>query len=331
MHRWHGILGKPVRCGARPRGDHAVGRIHRQGSQMPRTPLLPVFLAVMILGADVHSQETGRVLDDILRSSVQSAQGVTVEVLQLTVPGRAARVQSNPDDLATLFSILLGGDSTGMDAAAGTIPLTLSQRYNNQIELSGSLPAHLAAVTLELVALHRLPLILAGLDSNGEALAIEPRIHSLDDDQSVRRPGERRRSRTTWNISHLSIGQNDIRIFVLGQDNVARQVIHISLHRGASTPSSTPAAAAVPLPTGNTDPIPQNRNMVSLNRDDWRQIQISLIQAGFDPGTPDGIPGPRTRSAIRDWQRANGLPPNGELDASSSRILLSPGFPSQPR
>ena len=42
-----------------------------------------------------------------------------------------------------------------------------------------------------------------------------------------------------------------------------------------------------------------------------KEIQQLLNRLGFDAGAADGLPGPRTRAAIRDFQRAHGLPPDG--------------------
>lgn len=49
----------------------------------------------------------------------------------------------------------------------------------------------------------------------------------------------------------------------------------------------------------------------SLSRDDIAHIQTTLNQLGFDTGEPDGISGPKTRNATRDYQRANNLPIDG--------------------
>lgn len=46
-----------------------------------------------------------------------------------------------------------------------------------------------------------------------------------------------------------------------------------------------------------------------------RLVQSTLAFLRFDPGTVDGKPGPRTRSAIRDFQRSCGAMPTGEVDA----------------
>ncbi|MBA5249692.1 MAG: lytic murein transglycosylase [Gammaproteobacteria bacterium] len=49
----------------------------------------------------------------------------------------------------------------------------------------------------------------------------------------------------------------------------------------------------------------------SLNRDNIKLIQTVLNQLGFDAGGADGIPGPKTRAAVRAYQRAKGLPIDG--------------------
>jgi membrane-bound lytic murein transglycosylase B len=53
-----------------------------------------------------------------------------------------------------------------------------------------------------------------------------------------------------------------------------------------------------------------------LTRDQLMEIQHQLSQLGFDPGNIDGIPGSKTRLAIRAYQKAAGLPPDGHASAS---------------
>jgi len=52
------------------------------------------------------------------------------------------------------------------------------------------------------------------------------------------------------------------------------------------------------------------------------QVQRSLKRAGYDPGPVDGRLGPATRAAIRHFQRDNGLPETGEVDAGVLAVLL---------
>ena len=51
-------------------------------------------------------------------------------------------------------------------------------------------------------------------------------------------------------------------------------------------------------------------------------IQKSLNALGFDAGTPDGIIGSGTRTAIRKFQESNGFDPTGKLDIRQKFFLL---------
>lgn len=51
------------------------------------------------------------------------------------------------------------------------------------------------------------------------------------------------------------------------------------------------------------------------------QVQQALIQKGYDPGAADGLMGPRTRAAIREFQRAEGLSVTGSLNRETARAL----------
>lgn len=75
----------------------------------------------------------------------------------------------------------------------------------------------------------------------------------------------------------------------------------VTLEPNWADEASLPAAnVSVAAPTGNTDMI--------------REAQDKLNYLGFDTGTPDGQMGPRTRSAIKAFQRSIGLPETGEVD-----------------
>lgn len=64
---------------------------------------------------------------------------------------------------------------------------------------------------------------------------------------------------------------------------------------------------------------------LNLDRAVRRQIQQGLAAAGFDPGTADGVFGPRTRAAIRAWQLARGERATGYLDAPAAEAARSAG------
>jgi membrane-bound lytic murein transglycosylase B len=48
-----------------------------------------------------------------------------------------------------------------------------------------------------------------------------------------------------------------------------------------------------------------------LSRADIKTIQSHLNRLGFDAGPEDGVAGTRTNTAIRNFQKAQGLPPDG--------------------
>ena len=60
-----------------------------------------------------------------------------------------------------------------------------------------------------------------------------------------------------------------------------------------------------------------------LSPDEWRRIQAALADRGFDPGPADGMPGPRTRGAVRAWQGAEGHAATGALTKAQARELLA--------
>lgn len=58
-----------------------------------------------------------------------------------------------------------------------------------------------------------------------------------------------------------------------------------------------------------------------LRGDDVRDLQDRLATLGFNSGRTDGIFGPQTETAVRDFQRNYGLPPDGIIAAQSVRAL----------
>jgi hypothetical protein len=60
---------------------------------------------------------------------------------------------------------------------------------------------------------------------------------------------------------------------------------------------------------------------------DVREAQVALKEKGFDPGPIDGIMGPRTSAAVREFQDKENLRVTGQLDAET-RAKLDGGAPS---
>ena len=74
---------------------------------------------------------------------------------------------------------------------------------------------------------------------------------------------------------------------------------------------------------GCNDPVVEDG--LGLDPASRRQIQLSLGAAGYDPGGADGLFGPRTRAAIRGWQRSRGARATGYLDGAEAEALRTPG------
>ncbi len=52
----------------------------------------------------------------------------------------------------------------------------------------------------------------------------------------------------------------------------------------------------------------------NLNENNIRQAQQELLKKGFDPGPIDGILGPRTKEAVRNFQDRFGMKASGDID-----------------
>jgi hypothetical protein len=77
------------------------------------------------------------------------------------------------------------------------------------------------------------------------------------------------------------------------------------------------AAALPPLEEVEVPQLPP----VTYSRSDYARIQLLLEEAGFNPGPVDGQWGPRTARAMASFQRAKGLPADGEPDAETLDAL----------
>ena len=62
---------------------------------------------------------------------------------------------------------------------------------------------------------------------------------------------------------------------------------------------------------------------LDLKRAERKRIQIGLRGEGFNPGSPDGEFGPRTRGAIQAWQRKSGHAATGYLTRDQAETILA--------
>ena len=59
----------------------------------------------------------------------------------------------------------------------------------------------------------------------------------------------------------------------------------------------------------------------NLSKADIEKVQKSLADKGYDTGNVDGVLGASTRAGIREYQKAEGLPVTGRLDAETAGKL----------
>jgi peptidoglycan hydrolase-like protein with peptidoglycan-binding domain len=87
-----------------------------------------------------------------------------------------------------------------------------------------------------------------------------------------------------------------------------------------ANPASATNAAPVPVPrpAAAAPVVPAAKTGIILD------IQRALAERNYYDGTVDGLLGPRTQQAIRNFEQANGIKPTGEpSDALLARVLQS--------
>ncbi|MBV8192481.1 MAG: peptidoglycan-binding protein [Alphaproteobacteria bacterium] len=94
----------------------------------------------------------------------------------------------------------------------------------------------------------------------------------------------------------------------------------------ASVPAATESMAQETIPAGNVHDRPEPDDSTVkpatnapagnaiLSSGETREAQAWLISLGFDPGPLDGLPGPRTTAAVRQYQAARQREQTGLLD-----------------
>ncbi|KLN60669.1 hypothetical protein WH96_09210 [Kiloniella spongiae] len=76
-----------------------------------------------------------------------------------------------------------------------------------------------------------------------------------------------------------------------------------------------------------SDPSPtDNSSQINLTRDEKRELQRRLRDAGYDPGPIDGLPGERTLRAIRSYQSDFGLVVDGLVSRETLDDLRTRNF-----
>jgi localization factor PodJL len=78
----------------------------------------------------------------------------------------------------------------------------------------------------------------------------------------------------------------------------------------ASAPTAAPIASTASA--SSVPPLTPAVGAPPLDSSQLHDLQWQLALHGYDPGSPDGVAGPRTRAAVRQYQADAGLPVDGE-------------------
>jgi peptidoglycan hydrolase-like protein with peptidoglycan-binding domain len=58
-----------------------------------------------------------------------------------------------------------------------------------------------------------------------------------------------------------------------------------------------------------------------MSKENVKQVQAALKSKGMDPGPEDGVMGPKTQAALREFQKSNNLQVTGRLDDKTASAL----------
>lgn len=103
--------------------------------------------------------------------------------------------------------------------------------------------------------------------------------------------------------------------------------------RGQSMEQQDPASGEQAQPSDTLEAVvpAQTGEAGALNEAEIMQVQDALNQQGFDPGPTDGLMGPQTSSALREFQQAQGLEASGKADQQTLAALGVSGAAQQPQ
>jgi peptidoglycan hydrolase-like protein with peptidoglycan-binding domain len=87
-----------------------------------------------------------------------------------------------------------------------------------------------------------------------------------------------------------------------------------SVLMGSAFAQTTPAG-------GEAKDKAKSGRMAGGNRERVKAVQQALKDKGHDPGEIDGMMGPRTQAALKDFQTKEGLKSSGKLDAETMTKL----------
>ena len=132
--------------------------------------------------------------------------------------------------------------------------------------------------------------------------------------------------RETAAILNERAGETEAARMLYEQARVSRQILEAfgpDAARHCSRPSGAGGTAAAR--PGQPESGGGAARGEALTQEQRIRVQRSLAAQGYDAGPADGAFGPRTRTAIRAWQRANGREATGYLTRDEAEALAGAG------
>jgi peptidoglycan hydrolase-like protein with peptidoglycan-binding domain len=112
-------------------------------------------------------------------------------------------------------------------------------------------------------------------------------------------------------------------VFALGVSAMLAMPLLVNGQMTPSTPGTGGGPGAGAGGSGTRMEQQERRGHTGMEQSEVREAQEALKEAGFNPGPVDGQFGAQTKSAIKEYQKANGLPQTGQLDEDTREMLMA--------
>ena len=112
-------------------------------------------------------------------------------------------------------------------------------------------------------------------------------------------------------------------LFALGLSTMLALPMLANGQMTPSTPGTGSGSGAGTSGSGTRMEQEQHRGQTDMHAGEVRQAQERLKEAGFNPGRVDGQLGVQTKEAIKEYQKAQGLPQTGQLDEPTRELLMA--------
>jgi Putative peptidoglycan binding domain len=111
-------------------------------------------------------------------------------------------------------------------------------------------------------------------------------------------------------------------LFVLGVSAMLAMPFLANGQMAPSTPGTGSGSGAGGSGYGTRMEQAERHGQKDVQQGEIRQVQERLKEAGFNPGPTDGQLGAQTKDAIKQYQKAHGLPQSGQLDEPTRDLLM---------